>query len=219
MYFLLHPISSLNHLIARIITDQITFLTSIGLFIFIALNYKNHFWQSVDNEVSEWSLNSRDTFLKARSYDLAICGNAIFHIVFSIIFSIIVFLVKHRISYVIDVLFVLIFSWGLNRLLKIVFKRERPVNLATGIRKRLSYCFPSGHIMASISIYFFSAFILQNIISFLPWYIIALFISFFVVMSRIYLNHHYFTDVLGGICMGVFCLNISVWFYFFNSLL
>jgi len=69
--------------------------------------------------------------------------------------------------------------------------------------------------MASLPIYFFSAVILQNFVTFIPWYLIALTISYSVIMSRIYLNHHYFTDVLGGVFMGIFCLNISIWFYFF----
>lgn len=218
MYFIFHPISSLNHFIARLITDQTVFLLSIVFFVILALTYNKVFWQNIDKSLANWAVESKETFLKNHAEDFAIFGNAIFHILFSIIISIIIFFARHKFSTVIAILFVLIFSWGLNRVMKIIFKRTRPEHLASNIRKRLSYCFPSGHVMASIPIYFFSALLLQSFITFLPWFIIALVISCLVIMSRIYLNHHYFTDVLGGVAMGIFCLNISIWFYFFVGL-
>lgn len=214
MYFLFHPISSLNHLVARLVTDQISFILSLIFFIVIALNYKKPFWQSIDGSISEWVNKPRESLVKNISYNFATFGNAVFHILFSIILAVIFFFIKHSVATTTAILFTLVFSWALNRLMKLVYKRERPETLKSSVRKRMSYCFPSGHVMASISIYFFNAVLLQNLIPFLPWYLIALIISFFVVMSRIYLNHHYFTDVLAGIAMGIFCLNISIWFYF-----
>ena len=218
MYYFLHPISSLNLLAARLVTDQITFLLSIALFVFLSLNYKKTLWEKMDNVVAHWAENSKETFIKKNAEDFAIFGNAIFHILLSVVLSIIFFLVRHKFASVLAIFFVLIFSWGLNRFMKLVFKRTRPEHLASNIRRRLSYCYPSGHIMASIPIYFFCAVLLQSLLPFLPWYLIALAISYFVIMSRIYLNHHYFTDVLGGILMGILCLNISIWFYFMVGL-
>ena len=218
MYFILHPISSLNHFVARLVTDQITFLVSIILFIILAFNYKKPFWQHFDKVVSEWASSIEKGFIKNHAEDFSIFGNAIFHVLFSLILCIVFFLTKHKMSLVIAILFVLIFSWGFNRLLKLIYKRTRPKHMDAGIRRRLSYCFPSGHIMASIPIYFFSAVLLQGLIPFLPWYLIALIISSLIIVSRIYLNHHYFSDVCGGIAMGIFCLTISIWFYFFIGL-
>lgn len=219
MYFLFHPISSLNHLVARLVTDQISFIISIIFFTVIALNYKKPFWQSIDQSVSEWASEPRDSLDKKVSANFAFFGNAVFHILFSIILSVIFFISKHSASMTFSILFTLIFSWGLNRFMKLIYKRTRPETLNANVRKRLSYCFPSGHVMASISIYFFCAVLLQNFLPFLPWYLIALLLSFFIVMSRIYMNHHFFTDVLAGITMGIFCLNISIWFYFFVGLM
>lgn len=222
MYFILHPISSLNHLAARLVTDQITLAISIIGFFVLAFSYKNSFGGALDDAVSNWAMNSKEGFIKKHAKDFAIFGNAIFHILFAVALSIIVFLARHKISIVVAILFALIFSWGLNRFLKLIYKRERPNGVQPSvipIKRRLSYCFPSGHIMASIPIYFFSAVLLQSIVPFLPWYLIALFITYSVIMSRIYLNHHYFTDVLAGVCSGIFCLNISIWFYFFVGLI
>lgn len=219
MYFILHPISSINHLVARLATDQITLFISIAFFIFLAFNYKQASWKKIDKSVSQWASTSKKGFLKKYSEDYAILGNAVFHILFSVVLCIIFLIAKHQFSTVFAILFTLIFSWGLNRLLKLIFKRERPGNIQEGIRKRLSYCFPSGHVMASISIYFFSAIVLQSLLPFIPWYIVALILSFLVVISRIYLNHHFFTDVLAGIACGIFSLHISIWFYFFTGLI
>ena len=218
IYFFTHPISSLNHLVARLLTDQISLLISIVFFVILSLNYKNRFWQIIDKQIAIWAEESKETIVKRNAEEFAILGNAIFHILFSVIISIVFFIAKHKFSPVISILFALIFSWGLNRLMKLIFKRTRP-EYSASTRKRLSFCYPSGHIMASIPIYFFSAVLLQSLIPFLPWYLIALAVCYFVTMSRIYLNHHYFTDVLGGIAMGIFCLNVSIWFYFFVGLM
>ena len=218
MYFIFHPISSLNHLVARLATDQITFLLSIIFFIILAFNYKSRFFYALDQAIYSWVKTCEKGFFKTRAEGFALFGNAVFHILFSVVLSIILFIVKHKFSVVLAILFVLVFSWGFNRLLKLIYKRTRPEYTESTVRKRLSYCFPSGHVMASIPIYFFSAVLLQGVVPFLPWYLIALFISISVIMSRIHLSHHYFTDVLGGIFMGIFCLNVSIWVYFFIGL-
>ena len=219
MYFILHPITSINHLIARLIADQVTLVISILFFLFLCANYKKPSFQNLDNNVQSWALASNGGFFKNHAEDFAIFGNAVFHILFCVVLSIIFLIAKHTFSTVIAVIFTLIFSWGLNRLMKLIYRRERPGNIQNGIRKRMSYCFPSGHVMASIGIYFFCAMILQGLMPFLPWFIIALFLSVSVIMSRIYLGHHYFTDILGGIASGIFCLNVSIWFYFLVSLI
>ena len=219
MQFLLHPISSLNLLVAMLITGKISFWLSIAFFIFISLNYKKLSFQELDRKVNEWAKSAENHFFKKHSEDLAIFGNAVFHILFCIVCALIFFIFAHNKIAGIGIIFALIFSWAFNRLVKLIYKRERPRSIPSNIKRRLSYCFPSGHVMASIPIYFFSAIILQGLVPFISWYLLAFFISFTVIMTRIYLNHHYFTDVLGGIALGVFCLHISIWFYFLAGVL
>lgn len=219
MYFLLHPIACVNLLVAKVVTDRLTFLFCVFFFVYLALNYKNPFWQRLDKNVAEWVKTSKDSIFKSRAEDISIFGNAIFHILFCVILSLVFLIFKHQWKTALAVIFTLVFSWIFNRLLKIVFKRERPRKVASNIRRRLSYCFPSGHVMASIGIYFFSAVLLQALIPFIPWYLVAFFVSFLVVITRIYLNHHFFTDVLTGVLLGVFCLDVSIWFYFYITVL
>ena len=211
--------SFLNHILAAVITNQITLYGSIALFIYLSFSYKSPFWEKQDRDIKEWALNIDRSFIKDHAEDFAIFGNAIFHISYSIIIAILVFLLKKNLSIAISFLFTLIFSWGLNRLLKLIFRRQRPSQLDDNIRKRLSYCYPSGHVMASLGIYFFSSVVFQTLFPILPWYLISLFVCYAVIMTRIFLNHHYFTDILGGILMGIVCLNVSVWFYFLISLI
>ena len=88
MYFLLHPISSLNYFIARVITDQISLFIALAFFIYLAFNYKTPYWQSLDKKVCEWVEKSPANTLKARAEDFAFFGNAVFHISYSIVLSI-----------------------------------------------------------------------------------------------------------------------------------
>lgn len=219
MYFLKHPLTFFNMVIARLATDQITFFVSIAFFALLSITLNHWFWKGLDQRVSQFANESKGGFLKNHSEDFAFFGNAVFHIIFSVFMAIIIFLVKHQIGAALSIFFALIFSWGLNRLVKIIFKRERPKHIVSNVRKRLSYCYPSGHVMASICVYFFSAVLLQGIVSFIPWYVFAFVICFFVIVSRIFLNHHFFTDILGGIALGLFSLTVSIYFYFFVGLL
>ena len=84
MYFIFHPISSINHLIARLVTDQITFIISIVFFVFLSLNYRKRFWEDLDRSMFYWIDDAKPGFLKNYAEDLAIFGNAIFHIVFMV---------------------------------------------------------------------------------------------------------------------------------------
>lgn len=218
MNFLFHPISSLNLLVAMLVTGKLTLWLSIVFFIFLSLNYKKLSFQDLDRKVYTWAQSTGDNFFKSHVEDLAIFGNAIFHILYCIVVVLIFFIFAHNKIAGLGLIFTLIFSWALNRLAKLIYKRERPRNISSNIKRRLSYCFPSGHVMASIPIYFFSAIILQGLIPFISWYLLAFLISLVVIMTRIYLNHHYFTDVLGGIALGIVSFHISVWFYFWLGL-
>ncbi|MEW6002648.1 MAG: bifunctional DedA family/phosphatase PAP2 family protein [Nitrospirota bacterium] len=95
-------------------------------------------------------------------------------------------------------------------LLKLFFHRPRPMPqliIAHG------YSFPSGHAFSAISIYGFLIYLtwmgkiraLKFIVLF-----VSIFLIFLIGISRIFLNVHYLTDVLGGYAAGiawlVFCV-------------
>ena len=86
-------------------------------------------------------------------------------------------------------------------ILKNVVKRERPFEAIEGLRLLVkapkSYSFPSGHTASS-----FAAFgVLYFMNSQYKWY--GLVLALFISISRVYLNVHYLTDIIGGALLGL----------------
>src|SRR5436309_1718829 len=95
---------------------------------------------------------------------------------------------------------------GLNLVLKLAFQRTRPSlwELAT----LHSYSFPSGHAMAALAIYGMVAVIVARRWPRLRWPIMmgACVMTVAIGVSRVYLGHHWATDVLAGYAAGAFIL-------------
>ncbi len=106
---------------------------------------------------------------------------------------------------------------GLTYLLKETVQRFRPVNEFIA---ETGYSFPSGHAVAAaifftLSIYFFARYIKNNHMREL--FVTAnIFMIVLVGYTRVYLNVHWFSDVVAGISFGVFwaCLGILTVRYF-----
>lgn len=112
-----------------------------------------------------------------------------------------------------------IFIWSvpmagsfLNRGLKLIFKRQRP--LINEIVDGTGYSFPSGH--STVSMIFFGCCIYLIARSgwnqTIKWIscIILVSLIFFIGTSRIYFRVHYPTDVLGGYAFGLSFLMLCI---------
>jgi undecaprenyl-diphosphatase len=90
--------------------------------------------------------------------------------------------------------------------LKELFGRIRP-EIVPNLVPVLSFSFPSGHSMMSAIVYLSLASLIARIQKRLrdKIYIIliAIFLSFIIGVSRVYLGVHYATDVLGGWSLGL----------------
>ena len=143
------------------------------------------------------------TFLGSTGFIIALC--AIFLIVFIII--------KHKNKGFI-VTSVLIISTVINNGIKLIIQRERPdvIKLVT----EHSFSFPSGHTMASVSMYGILMYLvirsnLNNKLKIVLSTILGI-IPILVAISRVYLGAHYITDVIGGIIMSTILLLVATYY-------
>ncbi|PLT31217.1 phosphatase PAP2 family protein [Peribacillus deserti] len=103
----------------------------------------------------------------------------------------------------------------INKLVKRFIARERPSILADV--DGVGFSFPSGHAMVGFIFYFVTAYFLTKYcrsqgLKILIW--AAAFIMILLVgLSRIYLNVHYPSDVLGGYALGFIVIAVLLHFY------
>ena len=100
-----------------------------------------------------------------------------------------------------------------NNILKVIFKRPRPIII--NMIEEGSYSFPSGHSMISI-LFYGSIIYLLNKYKIKHCKLISIILSMLILLigiSRIYLGVHYPSDVLGGYLTAGICLTIITLIY------
>ncbi|MEK4440484.1 MULTISPECIES: phosphatase PAP2 family protein [Niallia] len=105
----------------------------------------------------------------------------------------------------------------LNKWVKDLVARPRPRPIAAAALETDSYSFPSGHAMVGLLLYLFIAHILAKEIKGNAGKLILAAIAFMVILligiSRIVLEAHYPTDVIGGYLLGGIWLFVWVGLY------
>lgn len=99
----------------------------------------------------------------------------------------------------------------LELLLKTLVHRQRPEN---ALVQASNYAFPSGHatmalVFFSLLIYLFKDDIKKELWKHL-FTISCIFLALLIGFSRIYLNAHWLTDVVGGFALGLFWLMLMI---------
>ena len=128
-----------------------------------------------------------------------------------LLFMLMMYIFKKKKLYLITVLLI-VGEVVLNNIVKLVVRRDRPelINLV----KETSYSFPSGHTMVSVVFYGFLIYLISKtkyskkvkVIL----YILLVTLIFLIMMSRIYLGVHYFSDVFAGLFLGLAYLLIII---------
>lgn len=100
----------------------------------------------------------------------------------------------------------------LNKLLKIIFQRERP--FVHRLVEETGFSFPSGHAMAAFALYGALAFLLWRHIRPQWGRILLIVLSCFMVVmiciSRVYLGVHYPSDIAGALLASGFWLSVMI---------
>ena len=104
-----------------------------------------------------------------------------------------------------------IFSGAITFASKIVINRARPVDSIIPYPDKFS--FPSGHTLTSMVFYFMLCYLLtykKNKKTKIITYILTMIFIFLIGLSRVYLKVHYFSDVIGGLLIGIITLFIII---------
>lgn len=112
---------------------------------------------------------------------------------------------KEMTLYIFSILFCLV----ITNIIKIVIKRERPLEQSIEVS---GYSFPSSHSSISIVVYGFLILLIKKYYkgNFKRIYIsICILLILLTGFSRIYFNVHYITDVIAGYSLGLVILCIS----------
>lgn len=120
-----------------------------------------------------------------------------------IIFLILYFLKKKKIFLGIDIL--ILGEVLLNNIVKVIVGRERPSleHLVT----ETSYSFPSGHTMVAVVLYGLIIYLLysskMNKNLKFSCILLLILLIILIMISRIYLGVHFFSDVFSGLCLSL----------------
>ena len=191
----------------RVCINIISLLVFIGILLGALYNLG---FNSID-----FSLNSfMSTIENSLLTNLSIAVSFIFDINSIIIISLILsaylwvkFSKKDSIFFILTIML----GGGVAYILKDIIQRARPLN---SLVTETSFAFPSGH--ATIAVVFFGLLIYlifkksksKNLK--LSALLISVFLVLLICFARLYLNVHWFSDVLGGIAIGLFILTGSI---------
>lgn len=177
--------------------------TLLVLFIINSLLVVNNKYNVIDKNVHDFVIKfSSETMTKLMKI-FTFLGSTPFIIGLCILIFIILMILKKK-DYAFKCAGILVISTLLNNIVKVIIRRPRPEYI-TVIENTFSY--PSGHTMASVTLYgFLIYYLFKTKISKsykILFSILLGIIPFVVAISRIYLGAHYFSDVFGAMLLSL----------------
>ena len=134
-------------------------------------------------------------------------------VAFTVLVGVLIFMFCKKIRWFVT--FDLVGVTLVNQTIKHIVRRPRPNVLR--LVEESGYSFPSGHSMVSMAFYGIIIYLVYKNVSnkYLKWVLISL-LSLLILsigFSRIYVGVHYFTDVAGGLLLGLAYLIIYINIY------
>lgn len=179
------------------------------LFIVLCILVKLDLLSNIDESVYKFITSNMNNTTTNIYKVITFFGSTIFMVGLCVLLLVLFIILKKNIyGYIISG--TLIFSTIMNNVIKVIIRRERPIYM---IVRETTFSFPSGHTMASVSMYGILIYLINKsntnkklkiILS-----IILGMIPLMVATSRIYLGAHYFSDILGAIMLATIVLLIS----------
>ena len=163
----------------------------------------------IDEEVHLMVISNVSEFTSNLMHAITFLGSTIWMVGLCLVLFIIFMITKHK-KTAYSTAGILIISTIFNNVIKFIIRRPRPEYITV---KESSFSYPSGHMMASVTLYGFLIYLLlkANIKkSYKIIFIILLSIlTILIGTSRIYLGAHFFSDIFGGAL-----LSLSIIFFY-----
>lgn len=185
----------------------VLFIISLTVFIFISLCVYFNLTSSFDLTIYNFIISFKNDFLTNFLKVITLFGGE--YIILLITFSFL--FIKNKkffLSLFIDMILIVLF----NYFLKLIFLRERPIDLM--IINETGYSYPSGHSMVAVSFYGFILFLIwkmniKKVYKYLFSFVIVL-LMILIGISRIYLGVHFPSDVIGGYSISLCYLIVYI---------
>lgn len=182
----------------------------ISLFIILTLGVLLDVTLVIDNNVYNFLSHNQSEFLMTVSNIVTSFASSQAIIIITLVLIFLLNTNHQRLFVIINT----IISAGIIILSKNIFLRERPL---IGSELLSSYSFPSGHSLIATTYYGFLIYLLRRSKCKEEYKVIGTtFLTTLIVLiclSRLILNVHYVTDVIGGVILGLIILLVLIYFF------
>lgn len=182
------------------------------LFLLVALMSSTEQGMLLDENVGYWASGIESSLVLNVMKLISVLGSTSAVLVITVLIGL-VFLIKRNWNYFFFFFTVSVGGVILNLALKMLIQRERPGDVASNIEvfnfefDIPSYSFPSGHTMRATILFLFLAFLASQLVrnSLVKYgaYVVCVVLVLLVALSRVLLDAHFVTDILGAMVMSV----------------
>lgn len=188
---------------------KILIIVSFILFLVFLIMYLTNHVNFIDTTIYELIIKLKsDSFTKFMKFITFFASTKFITSIVIILFIISLF--KGKLPLIVN--WIILGEMLINNIIKVIIKRDRPtlINLVT----ETTYSFPSGHTMIAVVLYGLLIYLCNksNINKKFKIIFTVLFtiLIILIMMSRIYLGAHFFSDVIAGACLAMCYLLLMI---------